>query len=206
MINIGGDDVLTINVEQAEELQNNIRGLAAGEGEDNGRIIVTGYDNRELRDLLPADIEDPASNALDITVQINQDSQFTTTSGLHDRLNDADTIEVLAGATLTLSAAEADALSDKLIGTGTLVITNYTNEILMTSDQVFEDVVLLIDGPNEVEFRDIDIVDIANNTGIQSIQLADNAKMHADQYSGINLGELIKDEELRGEAHCTCDC
>ena len=53
-------------------MQNNIRGLAAGEGEDNGRIIVTGYDNRELRDLLPADIEDPDSNALDITVQINQ--------------------------------------------------------------------------------------------------------------------------------------
>ena len=51
-----------------------------------------------------------------------------------------------------------------------------------------------------MEFRDIDIVDIANNTGIQSIQLADNAQMHADQYSGINLGELIKDEELRGVA------
>ena len=158
-----------------------------------GQVVVKDYDGTDL-----SRISAEASDELDITFQISADSQFTSTDGtLPAEVIAADVVEVLEGAKLTLTAAEADALVDKLTGAGSLEITNYSGEtnIKDLSDS-FADVTLLItaDEAAEVSFRDIDVLDIKQGTGIQSIQLNEGAKMHADQYSGISFGDLIKHE------------
>jgi hypothetical protein len=119
-IEIGNGDVLTITGAQAEQLKDNLK---AATGASTGQVVVKDYFGGDL-----SQINNDAAAAM--TVKLVIDRSFEAATNFVNFVADADEIEVKPTATLTLSAAQADALQTKLSGGGTLAVTGYVSEPL----------------------------------------------------------------------------
>ena len=187
-IHVGGDDVFTLNVVQAAELQENIRGLipvAEASETVDGQVFVTGYDGTDLSGIIR-----PAAEALFITFQV--ESTLVADPTFVDATDDADRIEITSGSSLTLTADQAVALAGKLIGDGELVITGYSDQVLNTLAGSLQ-VSAILDGV--VTTTDAALLTAAADgtaaSGVDELILSESAILNLGQYTGVDLGTLI---------------
>ncbi len=183
VVQVGGNDLLTITGAQAEQLKDNLRGVAAVNAEQPGQVLVKDYQGGDLR----AIADDPATSGLALKLQISN-SAVTAELDFLDRVSDADVIEVVSGGRLTLSADQAVALASKLQGSGQLVITGYSTQNLSTLAGSLSTTLTL---PANAAVTTDQSKLFASNAGVDKVQLAATAKLTLGGYTGLNLADLI---------------